>query len=137
MRRYDDDFDDDDEDDDDYDDRPRRRKRNRNRDVGRHDSQRLAAGLCALLCGGFGVHKFILGYHTEGVILLTITLSGLMLGTIGVFGGAICCVPIVLVVFYATPMVSGIIALVEGIIYLTKTDEEFYQMYQVRRKPWF
>src|SRR5437868_14478143 len=130
MRRYDDDFDDDDEDDDD-DDRPRRRKRNRN--IGRHESQRLAAGLCALLCGAFGVHKFILGYHTERVVLLTITLAGLVLGTVGMFGAAICCFPIVLVVFYAAPMVSGIIALVEGIMYLTKTDEEFYQIYQAGR----
>jgi hypothetical protein len=32
---------------------------------------------------------------------------------------------------------SSLIGLIEGIIYLTKTDEEFYQMYQVNKKGWF
>jgi len=31
----------------------------------------------------------------------------------------------------------GIIGLVEGIIYLTKTDEQFYQDYAVTQKAWF
>jgi Na+-driven multidrug efflux pump len=31
----------------------------------------------------------------------------------------------------------GIIGLIEGIIYLTKSDEEFYSTYQVSKKPWF
>jgi hypothetical protein len=30
-----------------------------------------------------------------------------------------------------------VIGVVEGIIYLTKTDEEFHQTYVVGRKPWF
>ena len=33
--------------------------------------------------------------------------------------------------------IVGIIGIIEGIIYLTKTDEEFYQIYQVGKKPWF
>ncbi len=33
--------------------------------------------------------------------------------------------------------VMGLIGLIEGIIYLTKTDEEFYEMYQVNQKTWF
>jgi len=33
--------------------------------------------------------------------------------------------------------VLGLIGLVEGIIYLTKSDEEFYNTYQVGKKPWF
>jgi hypothetical protein len=32
---------------------------------------------------------------------------------------------------------GGIIGLIEGIIYLTKTDEEFYQTYVVEKKAWF
>jgi hypothetical protein len=51
----------------------------------------------------------------EGLIMLLITIL-----TCGI-GGA----------------VVSIIGLVEGIIYLTKTDEEFYQMYQINKKPWF
>ncbi len=35
----------------------------------------------------------------------------------------------------ALPM--GVIGLVEGIIYLTKSDEEFYQTYMLGKKEWF
>jgi hypothetical protein len=31
----------------------------------------------------------------------------------------------------------GVLGLIEGIIYLTKSDEEFYNTYQVGKKPWF
>ncbi|NNC62181.1 MAG: hypothetical protein HKO11_07575, partial [Eudoraea sp.] len=33
--------------------------------------------------------------------------------------------------------IPGLIGLIEGIIYLTKSDEEFYNTYQVGKKPWF
>ena len=32
---------------------------------------------------------------------------------------------------------DGVLAWVEGIIYLMKTDEEFYQTYVVEKKAWF
>ncbi len=79
------------------------------------DNKKLAAGILAIIIGVFGVHKFILGYQKEGLIMLLITIL-----TCGI-GGA----------------VISIIGLIEGIIYLTKTDEDFYQTYQVGRKPWF
>jgi TM2 domain-containing membrane protein YozV len=79
------------------------------------NSKKIAAGICAILLGGFGVHKFILGYSTEGVILLLATLL-----TCG-FGATVTCV----------------IALAEGIIYLTKSDEEFYNTYIINKKGWF
>jgi len=78
-------------------------------------SKKIAAGICAVLLGALGIHKFILGYTTEGLIMLLVTLL-----TCG-FGGA----------------VMGIIGLVEGIIYLTKTDEEFLNAYIVEKKGWF
>ncbi|RZS99040.1 NINE protein [Aquimarina brevivitae] len=75
-----------------------------------NENKKLLAGILGILLGGFGVHKFILGYTKEGIfhILLSL-LCGL----------------------------GGIIGLIEGIIYLTKSDEEFYQTYQVGQKPWF
>lgn len=79
------------------------------------ENKKLVAGILAILLGAFGVHKLILGYQKEGLIMLLVTIL-----TCGI-GGA----------------VISIIGLIEGIIYLTKTDEEFYQMYQVNRKPWF
>ncbi len=38
--------------------------------------------------------------------------------------------------FIASP-IMGIIGLIEGIIYLTKTDEEFVQTYVNSKKGWF
>jgi hypothetical protein len=31
----------------------------------------------------------------------------------------------------------GLIGLIEGIMYLMKSDEEFYQLYAVQKKEWF
>ena len=83
------------------------------------DNKKMLAGLLAIFLGGFGVHKFILGYNKEGIILLVGTL---ILGvlTCGLAG-----------------WVVWIIGIIEGIIYLTKSDEEFYNTYQVGKKPWF
>jgi TM2 domain-containing membrane protein YozV len=78
-------------------------------------SKKIAAGICAILLGALGIHKFILGYSTEGLIMLLVSIL-----TCG-FGGA----------------VMGVIGLVEGIIYLTKTDEEFFSVYIVNKKGWF
>lgn len=81
--------------------------------------KKIAAGLCGILLGGLGIHKFILGYTVEGIIMLAISL-GVGFFTCGI-GSAI----------------VGVIGLVEGIIYLTKSDEEFVQTYVIGRKPWF
>ena len=78
----------------------------------RPDNKKVAAGILAILLGVFGIHKFILGYTTEGILMLVFSLV-----TCGV--------------------ASSLIGLIEGIIYLTKTDEEFYQIYQVNKKGWF
>ena len=66
--------------------------------------------ISSILWGGFGVHKFILGYTKEGIIQAVLTL---LCG------------------------IGSIIGLVEGIIYLTKTDEEFVETYINGRKGWF
>ena len=87
--------------------------------------KRLAAGLCGILLGGLGIHKFILGYQNEGIILLIGYLVALVITVITCGLG----VPLMLI-----PSVVGII---EGIMYLTKSDEEFVQTYIINKKPWF
>ena len=72
--------------------------------------KKVSAGICGILLGGFGVHKFILGYNTEGIIMLVA-----LLFTCGF---------------------SSILGLVEGIIYLTKSDEEFVETYINNKKGW-
>ena len=76
------------------------------------DNKKVACGILAILLGPFGIHKFLLGYTNEGIITLVITL-------------------------FTCGSVSSIIGLIEGIIYLTKSDQEFYQTYQVGKKGWF
>jgi TM2 domain-containing membrane protein YozV len=73
--------------------------------------KKIIAGICGILLGGFGVHKFILGYTTEGIIQIVIT--------------------------FVTCGIGSIVGLVEGIIYLTKSDEEFVQTYIQNKKGWF
>ena len=78
-------------------------------------TKKIAAGICAILLGSLGIHKFILGMTKPGLIMLLVTLL-----TCGI-GGTI----------------MWVIGVVEGIMYLTKTDAEFYQVYGVQKKEWF
>jgi len=87
--------------------------------------KKIIAGICGILLGGFGVHKFILGYQQEGIILLAVTLVAWIITLVTCGIG----VPLV--------MIPGIIGIVEGIIYLTKSDEDFVNTYIVNKKPWF
>ncbi|MFY8068673.1 MAG: TM2 domain-containing protein [Flavobacterium sp.] len=75
------------------------------------ENKKIAAGICALLIGGLGIHKFILGYNKEGIIQIII--SVISCGTL------------------------SMIPFIEGIIYLTKSDSDFYQTYQVNKRGWF
>lgn len=83
------------------------------------DNKKLLAGILAIVLGSLGVHKFILGYNKEGIIMLVVTV---VLGFFTCGIGA---------------SLMGILGLIEGILYLTKSDEEFYNTYQVGQKPWF
>jgi len=77
--------------------------------------KKLVCGICGILIGALGVHKFILGYTTEGLIMALVS---------------------VLSCGFIAP-VMGIIGLIEGIMYLTKTDEEFVSTYINAKKGWF
>ena len=90
--------------------------------------KKIAAGICGILLGGFGVHKFILGYQKEGIIMLSINVGSLILLIVS-------CGLLFPLAFVS--MGIGIVGLVEGIIYLTKSDEEFVQTYIRNQKPWF
>ncbi len=87
--------------------------------------KKLAAGICGILLGGLGIHKFILGYNQEGIILISVYLLAFIIAMVTCGIG--------------TPLIflPTIVGIVEGIIYLTKSDEEFVQTYIVNKKPWF
>jgi TM2 domain-containing membrane protein YozV len=76
------------------------------------NNKRIAAGLLAIVLAPFGIHKFLLGYTTEGIIWLVISI--LTWGT-----------------------VTTVLGIIEGIIYLKKSEQEFYQTYQINKKGWF
>jgi TM2 domain-containing membrane protein YozV len=77
--------------------------------------KRRTAVICAILLGEFGIHKFVLGYKRDGAIML--------LATVLTFGyGAIVMWPI---------------GVIEGIIYLRKSDEDFARIYLQGQRRWF
>jgi len=78
-------------------------------------SNRIPAGICGILLGGLGVHKFVLGYTGAGLIMLLVTVLTCGIGW----------------------WVMHVIGLIEGIIYLCKSDEEFARVYVDGRKEWF
>jgi TM2 domain-containing membrane protein YozV len=81
------------------------------------DFDRKSMGLVALLLpfigvGALCVHKFLMGRTKQGIICIVLSLL-----TCGAFG--------------------WVVSLVEGIIYLTKTDSEFQRDYVYGNKDWF
>ena len=42
-----------------------------------------------------------------------------------------------LIVLLLVSAAMGVIGLIEGIIYLTKSDEDFFQTYAIQKKEWF
>lgn len=81
--------------------------------------KKIAAGVCGILLGSLGVHKFILGYTKEGLITLAVSIFG----SFFTLGGA--------------AYIMGVIGLIEGVIYLTKSDEQFVATYVTGKKAWF
>jgi len=84
---------------------------------------KVVAGLLAIFLGSLGIHKFYLGYHSEGIVMLVMYLTGFFLA----FG----------LVGFLWVWIPGIIGLIEAIIYFTKSDYDFEQTYVVGNRPWF
>ncbi|MDP7398505.1 MAG: NINE protein [Lentisphaeria bacterium] len=73
--------------------------------------KKVLVGVLGILLGGLGIHRFVLGDTGGGILRIVITIV-----TCG-FG--------------------ALIGLIEGIIYLTKSDEEFVATYIDGDKNWF
>jgi TM2 domain-containing membrane protein YozV len=70
--------------------------------------KKIVAGILGILLGGLGIHKFHLGYTREGVIQLIL--------------GFLC--------------IGSSIGVIEGIIYLTQSDEDFVATCITGKKGW-
>lgn len=79
--------------------------------------KKIVAGICAVFLGAFGIHKFILGYHKAGLIMLVVSLVGSII--------------------FIGPLIMFLIGLIEGIVYLTMSDENFFDIYIQNEKDWF
>lgn len=73
--------------------------------------KKVLCGVLGIVLGGLGIHRFVLGDTKGGIIRLVLTL--------------------------VTCGAASIVGLIEGIIYLTKSDEEFVETYIVNQKEWF
>lgn len=82
------------------------------------DKNRIVAALLAFVLGGIGIHKFYLGKTTAGVLML-------LGGTVG------------WITFGFVPALVYLIAFIEFIIYLLKTDGDFHRDYVAGNKSWF
>ena len=74
-------------------------------------NKKMLVGILGIVLNGLGIHRFMLGDTTGGIIRIVIAV--------------------------VTCGIGGVIGIIEGIIYLTKTDEQFYQEYIVEKKAWF
>ena len=79
----------------------------------------VAAGLLAIFLGSLGIHKFYLGYNTPGFIMLAVTIVGSIF-SLGIAG-----------------LAMVVISIVEGVLYLSKSQTEFEQIYVFNHKEWF
>lgn len=79
------------------------------------NSKKITCGICGIILGALGIHKFILGYTTEGLVMLLVSILTCGIGS----------------------PIMGIIGLIEGIMYLSKSDAEFYTTYMSSKKGWF
>ena len=84
-----------------------------------HQKDHVAAGLLGIFLGAFGIHKFYLGYHRAGFIMLGITLLGSLI-SFGLAGA-----------------VMWVIGVVEGIMYLVKPQIDFEREYVFNNREWF
>lgn len=79
----------------------------------------VAAALLAIFLGALGIHKFYLGYNRAAFIMLGVSVVGSLV-TLGIAGG-----------------VMAVIAIVEGVMYLVKSQSEFEEIYVFGKREWF
>jgi len=73
--------------------------------------KKLVAGLLAIFVAPLALHKFYLGYTKEDIIQI--------------------------IIVFCTCFLGGFISIIEGVIYLSKSDEDFVNTYIKNKKGWF
>ena len=70
----------------------------------KEDVSRVTAGVLGIFCGNFGIHRFYMGHNNAGIVYLVV----------GIFTGT---------------SVSTIAGVIDGVLYLVATDDEFKTKY--------
>ena len=81
-------------------------------DVRYDPTDRYVAAALAILLGYLGLHKFYYGATGSGIIMLLLSITCLGVS------------------------VTWPLAIIEGVIYLTKSPEEFHRLYRIEKKGW-
>ncbi len=81
------------------------------------------------------VHYYSALYIGGGGIVLAVIVGSAFIA-LGMFGIGAVIGLLMYVVGYAFLMAAGVLGLVEGIIYLTKSDEDFQSIYVTGQKQW-
>lgn len=81
--------------------------------------EKLVAALIAIFLGGLGIHKFYLAAGPEGM-----KSSYVVAGIVQIVLSLVC-------------GIGALIGLIEGILYLLKSDEDFQRIYVDGIKAWF
>jgi len=97
---------------------PQQQSSNRTAGIGSPQKDKWVAVLLAFFLGAFGLHKFYLGYKTEGIIMLVVSLVGGLCAGLGL-------------------LVMEIFAIIEAVRYLILTQEDFERTYVYGSKGWF
>ncbi|MDR1088120.1 MAG: NINE protein [Coriobacteriales bacterium] len=92
--------------------------KSRSHGIGSVRKEKWPAAVLAFMLGWLGIHKFYLGYKTEGLTMLLISLIGGLCFGLG----------------YA---VIAIISIIEAVKYVTLTEEDFEATYVRGYKGWF
>lgn len=86
--------------------------------IGSPQKEKWVAVVLAFFLGALGLHKFYLGYKTEGIIMLVVALAGSICLGLGY-------------------VVMSIIAIIEAVKYVILTQEDFERTYVYGSKSWF
>ena len=108
------------------------------------ERNKVVAGLLGIFLGWAGAHKFYLGNKRPAMMQPAVGGGGVVLALVvanifvalGIFGIGVVIGLLMFAVGYIALMAAGILGLVEGIIYLTKSDEEFQTIYVTGQKQW-
>lgn len=87
-------------------------------DLSLGEKNKWVAALLAFLFGGLGVHKFYLGKNTAGFIMLAVFIGGIILVGIPTF-------------------IISVVAFIECIIYIVKSEQQFHDDYVIGDRAWF